>query len=425
MPAAAVALWLAAAGFAAGADEFEQPPIEYSASTPTNAVSRLQDAIGRGETSLTAEPGMGYLRSLLKELNVPASSQMLVFSKTSLQRQRIAPRTPRAIYFSDDVYIGYCQQGDELEIAASDPQLGVVFYSLGQRGEEGPRIERQTHRCLQCHATTESIPIPGLLVRSLAVSPSGNPILSEGSRRVDHATPIAERWGGWYVTGTHGRQTHLGNQVIRDRNAPRPWKNEEGQNVVDLSERLSTENYLRPTSDIAALMVFEHQTHIHNLITQANFAARQAFYYQAGMNKALGEPEDNLLESTTRRIANAGEKLVEGLLMADEAALVAPIAGNDEFVRDFERQGPRDRKDRSLRDLNLTTRLFKYPCSYLIYSSAFDGLHPAMKKYVSARLLEILSGDVSPEYAHLSDDDRRAIAEILRETKPELWSDAD
>src|SRR5262245_14665028 len=105
----------------AGGQEFEQEPIQYSLSQPDNRVSRLIERIGAGGVTLAHEPRFGYLRALLSELNVPVSSQMLVFSKTSLQRHRISPRTPRALYFSDDVYVGFCQQGDVLEISAVDP----------------------------------------------------------------------------------------------------------------------------------------------------------------------------------------------------------------------------------------------------------------------------------------------------------------
>ncbi|WP_232536343.1 hypothetical protein [Lacipirellula parvula] len=406
---------------ALAADEFEQPPIDYSRSTPKNSVVRLQGAFEQGK-SLGWDAEQGYLPALLHELKISPATQMLVFSKTSLQRDRISPRTPRAIYFNDDVYVGYCVGGETLEVAAADPQLGAVFYTLDQTEGKAPRLERQTHRCLQCHVVADSTPIPGFLVRSLFTSPSGQPILSEGSHRVDHATPIADRWGGWYVTGTHGEQTHLGNQLIRDRKASRPWPNDDGHNVVDLTGRLRTENYLTPHSDIVALLVFEHQTHVHNLIAQANFAARQAMYYEAALNKALGEPEDHRLESTTRRIASAGDKLVAGLLFAGEAPLTHPIVGTSAFTQEFQQAGPRDSQGRSLRDLDLTTRLFKYPCSYLIYSPAFDALHPAMKSYVGQRFRDILAGQGGAEFAHLSPADRQAIAEILYQTKHDLWS---
>ena len=409
------------ASLAAAADEFELPPIEYSQGTPANRVSKFQDDLAEKKESLPRDPQLGYLPALLKGLAVDVDSQMLVFSKTSMQRDRISPRSPRAIYFNDDVYVGYCRNGEVIEIAAADPQLGAVFYTLKQQEEAPPELARQTHSCLQCHGATQTDNLPGFLVRSLFVAPSGLPILSEGSHRVDHATPIENRWGGWYVSGTHGEQSHLGNFLVRDRDASRPWKNADGLNVADLSDRFATSHYLTPHSDIVALLAFEHQTFVHNLITKANFTARQALYYQAGLNRALGKPADERLESTTRRIESAGEKLVQGLLLCHEAPLHGPVVGTSGFAERFSQLGPRDQQGRSLRDLDLQTRLLKYPCSYLIYSPAFDGLPPIMKDFVARRLQEVLVGQGGVDYAHLTAADRTAITEILRGTKPDLW----
>ncbi len=419
---AVLAMHLFGAAGAVGQDEYERAPIEYSNSTPDNRVAALQAALDRDERSLQHERGLGYLRDLLKNLEISDGTQMLVFSKTSMQRDRISPRTPRAIYFNDDTYVGYCHSGNVIEIAVADPQLGAVFYTFDQSEERAPAIARQTHQCLQCHGGGQTDGIPGFMIRSVVTGRSGLPLLSEGSRRVDHATPIAERWGGWYVSGTHGAQTHQGNFVVRDQDAPRPWKNEEGQNVTDLSDRFSTRNYLSPHSDIVALMVFEHQAHVHNLITKANFAARQALHYERGLNEALGEPADHRLESTTRRIANAGDELLKGMLMIDEAPLNEPIAGTSSFAEHFSVLGPRDERGRSLRELDLTKRLFKYPCSYLIYSRSFDELPPIMKEYLERRLKDILAGQGGQKFARLSPADREAIAGILRTTKPELFA---
>jgi hypothetical protein len=248
-------------------------------------------------------------------------------------------------------------------------------------------------------------------------------MLSEGSHRVDHTTPLEDRWGGWYVTGSHGHQTHLGNLIVRDREAPRPVDNKDGLNVVDLGDRLRVENYLTPHSDIVALMVFEHQILVHNLIAKANFETRRALAYQAELNRALGEPESNRLESTTRRIQNAGDELVEALLFCDEAPVTAAIEGTSDFAAVFSAAGPRDGQDRSLRDFDLHRRLFKYPCSYLVYSPALDALPSDMKSYVATRLRGVLTGESGGEtFYHLSAGDRQAILEILTATKPELWS---
>lgn len=419
-----ICFWGVLTSAAGGADQYELPPIEYSQSKPDNRVAALQEALQRKEVTLNYEARFGYLRDLLKTLEIPEDTQMLVFSKTSMQRDRISPRNPRAIYFNDDSYIGYCHAGEMIEIAVADPQLGAVFYTLDQTKEDAPVIERQTHRCLQCHGAAQTDDIPGFLVRSLFVGPSGVPILSEGSHRVDHSTPIEDRWGGWYVSGTHGTQSHLGNLIVRDREAKRPWKNEEGLNVTDLSDRFVVRNHLTPHSDIVALMVFEHQAHVHNLITKANYAARQALHYEREFNKALGQPESNRLESTTRRIESAGEDLLAGLLLADEAKLQGPFVGTSTFAAEFARCGPHDQRGRSLRDLDLTHRLFKYPCSFLIYSDAFDELPFEMKSYVIGRMKQVLAGQGDEKFAHLTSEDRQAVTAILNATRPELLDEA-
>lgn len=421
-----VGMLLLACAYAARAeDEFERPPIEYSRSQPNNRVSQLQRHIEQGQAGLTFDPKFGYLPALLDALDVEIDSQMLVFSKTSLQRQRIAPRTPRAIYFNDDVYVGYCLAGDTLEISVADPQLGAVFYSLDQKPAEKPALVRQTHNCLQCHATSQSDGAPDHLVRSVYADAAGLPLLAEGSHRVDHTTPFENRWGGWYVTGTHGRQSHLGNLVIRDADLPRPFDNAHGQNVTDLTPRISTDNYLTGHSDIVALMVLEHQAMVHNLITRANFATRQALRYEAEVNRALGEPPGSRLAGTRSRIRHAGDKLLKGILFVGEAPLTSAVVGTTDFAKHFAQLGPRDSKNRSLRDFDLQTRMFKHPCSYLIYTPAFDALPVEVKSHVAARLKAVLTGeDQSQEFAHLSPADREALWQILGETKPELWQTA-
>ena len=403
---------------ATGADEFEQPPINYSLSTPQNRVSELQEQLQRGSAVLARDDRHGYLADLLAKLKIPVESQMLVFSKTSLQRDRITPQTPRAIYFNDEVYVGYCHAGDALEISVADPQLGTVFYTLAQ-SEKAPVLQRQTQSCLQCHGTVMSDSLPGHLVRSVFVDAQGLPQLAEGSHRVEHSTPLEHRWGGWYVSGTHGAQRHLGNLVLGEGGTPRTG-NSDGQNVTDLRGYFDTANYLTAHSDLVALMVLEHQTYVHNLITHANFTTRQALHYQAELNRALGEPAGTPVESTTRRIENAADRLLEGLLFVDEAPLKGPLAGTTGYAAQFTRSAVRDRQGRSLRDFDLKSRMFKYPCSYLIYTRSFDALPPAMKQCLAKKLQDVLAGHGGEKFAHLSAADRQAISEILRDTKPEL-----
>ncbi len=412
-------LGLAAA--ALQAEEYERPPINYSTATPDNPLSRLQAKLAAGELELPHEPDFGYLRAVLQALDVPESSQMLVFSKTSLQRDRIAPETPRAIYFSDDVYVGFCQDGDVLELSAVDPQLGAVFYTLDQRDAQRAELIRQSDECLVCHSSHNTQSVPGHLVRSVFADARGFPILSEGSYRIDHTSPLEQRWGGWYVTGTHGEQHHLGNMIFQERRVQEQTAAPTGLNVTELHERVSRAEYLTPHSDLVALMVLEHQTQAHNFITKANFQTRRALYYEASLNRELGEPADNRWDSTTSRIRSACEPLVEYLLFVDEAPLTAPLSGTSGFAEEFVKHGPRDARGRSLRDFDLQRRLFRYPCSYLIYSPSFDALPAEAKEYVYRRMWEVLSGeDTDQKFAHLSADDRRAIVEILRATKEDL-----
>jgi hypothetical protein len=412
-------------GSALLAEEFEREPIEYSKKTPHDRVSALSTELQSGAKTLKYEPHFGYLRSLLAALEVPESSQTLVFSKTSLQRHRISPNAPRSLYFSDDTYIGFCQEGEVLEISTIDPELGTVFYTMNQDREGIPQVLRQTDNCLICHASSATKGVPGQVVRSVYSDAAGFPILSAGTFRIDQTSPLAQRWGGWYVTGTHGEQKHLGNLVIRGRAEPEKIDNSAGHNVTDLASRIRPEDFLTSHSDIVALMVLEHQADAHNYITQASFSTRQALYYQRALNRELGNPLDEIRDSTKSRIKSVCEPLVEYLLFSREAPLTDKIAGTSGFASEFSRRGPHDSQGRSLRELDLTRRMFKYPCSYLVYSPSFAALPLEAKDYVFRRMAEVLSGkDQSEKFQHLSPGDRTAIREILMETLPEFRDSA-
>src|ERR1700722_16095230 len=195
---AALAIGLLAAGLpAAAAEDIEREPISYSATIPQNAVSNLKTDLQLGRSPPAFDARTGYLRSLLKALRVPTSSQMLVFSKTSFQRQRIAPKTPRAVYFNDDVYVGYCADGDVMEISVVDSKLGAVFYTLDQERLERPRIARQADSCLLCHANSQTQGVPGFVMRSVYVDGSGFPVLGSSAYNTDQTSPLSSRWGGW------------------------------------------------------------------------------------------------------------------------------------------------------------------------------------------------------------------------------------
>jgi hypothetical protein len=407
--------------------EIDREPIRYSTTPATDAISRLQRRIDKGEVKLAYDAdGQGYLKAVLEALGVAPQSQVLVFSKTSFQHTKIAPRTPRALYFGDDVYVGFVRGAEVLEFSAVDPKLGATYYLLDQDPAAGkPTFVRQTDTCLQCHQSAKTQEVPGHMVRSVYPDHRGFPVFGAGSFVTDHTSPLAERWGGWYVTGTHGTMRHMGNVMVTDRDHPDQLDTAAGANRKDLKGLVDTTPYLTGHSDIVALMVLEHQTQLHNLITAAGYQARIGRHYDAGINKALGRPDDALSPSTERRLASYADKLVHALLFSGEAKLTASVAGTSGFTAEFARKGLRDRKGRSLRDFDLTTRLFKYPCSYLIDSEAFAALPSPVAERVYQRLLEVLTGrDQGSDFAHLAAADRQAILEILLETHrrlPPAW----
>jgi hypothetical protein len=404
---------------------FSEEPINYRAD-PDDPVARLQKQLDRGEVTLAYEPQHGYLKSVLDTLKVPISSQTLVFSKTSFQYRKISPQAPRALYFNDDVYVGQVRDGKVLEFVSFDPMQGAIFYILDEHQSERPMFQRAELDCTQCHVAAGTRGVPGVLLRSVFPTPTGTQAMQTASYITGHQSPLKERWGGWYVTGTHGQQTHMGNVVVRDKEHPEDLDRAAGANLVDLSKQLDTSAYLTPHSDIVAHLVLAHQTQMHDLITLTNYQTRLAYYAEAERNKAVGQPAGTLSDAARAQYEGPAEELVRYLLFVSEAPLEDPVTGTSGFAEEFTARGPRDGRGRSLRDFDLHTRIFKYPCSYLIYSEDFDALPAPAKSYVYHRLFEVLTGrDQRPEFAKLTRDDRQAILEILVATKkglPEEWT---
>lgn len=388
-----------------------RPPLEYGTRPATDRVARLDADLASGARRLGADGERPTLLDVLAALEVPASSQLAVFTRSSFQAKRISPRRPRAIYFSDDVYVGFVPGGDVLELTAVDPAEGLVFYTL-DRTADAPRFKRETHRCLQCHAPSRQGGLPSHLVRSLHPERSGQPRLRAGSTHVDHATPIAERWGGWYVTGDAGEMEHLGNQMLeadQERLVAATGAH------ADLAEVCDSASYAATTSDVVALMVMEHQTHAQNAIVLAGYEARVALDYQRALNEALGDPPGTPVASTGTRLDGAARDVVDALLFTDEPALPGPIGAGSPFTAEFEARGVRDERGRSLRDLDLRTRLFRYPVSYTIDSPAFAGLPAPLRERIWQRLDEVLDEE-APDGPALDPVRRGAAREILRAT---------
>lgn len=393
----------------------EEKVIRYSVSSDlSDPITRFQKQLEANEARLRFEPRHGYLASLLQQLEVPVSSQTLVFSKTSSQAAHTSPRTPRALYYNDQIYIGWVPGGESLDIVAVDSKKGPIFYTLDQRAELSPRFVRQNECLNKCHLGSKTLNVPGLLVRSALTAPDGRPIDEIRGFVSGHNSPLALRWAGWYVTGTHAADQHLGNTLLPDARRGQAIDPQQGSNVTDLRSFFDATNYLSPHSDTVALLVLDHAVRMQNLLTQAGYETRLSREIPGA------GPTD-----ATERIARAGEALLTYLLFRDEAPLQGAVTGTTSFARDFSQAGPRDRKGRSLREFDLQKRPFRYPCSFLIYSDAFEALPQEMKDYLFQRLRQILSGeDRSGLYATLTDQDRTEVREILRETKPAFrdWS---
>jgi hypothetical protein len=395
----------------------DHPAIQYAGRAPDDAVARLDKQLESGRVKLDFAPnGLGYLPSALKELGMNIDSQVLVFSKSSTQNTKINPRTPRAIYFNDDVTAGFVQGGDLLEFTALDPRKGVVLYTLDSAKSSQPGSGRRDD-CLRCNQGAATLGMPGLLVSSVRPSSDQARDMHGSSFITDHRSPFNERWGGWYVTGTHGSQYHLGNNVnLVDPIHPGGPMRQGTQNVTSLDDKFDTSKYLAPTSDLVALLTLEHQTRMINLMTRIGWDARIAVH-------------DNKLDSAQRELINAEiDEMVRYMLFADEEPLREPVAGVSTFTKTFPQRGPRDRQGRSLRDFDLNTRLFRHPLSYMIYSAAFDGMPDLVRDRLYQRLYEVLTGkDGTQAFARLSAADRRAILEIVGETKrnlPAYWTAA-
>ena len=441
--AAAVAVlgWLAARAHGQiavknqGYIPYSDAPIFYRSENINDPVARLQKRIASGEVTLKYDSKFGYLKSVLKELKVPVDSQTLVYSKTSFQYPKITPEHPRALYYNDDVYVGKVHDGKAIEIVSFDRTQGAIFYLLDEHKAERPVFQRAELDCTQCHIAAGTRGVPGVLLRSIYPTSTGTQALDTRSFITDQDSPLKDRWGGWYVTGNAGGQQSLANAVMNEAeqsDAASEIKKDDSVKLVSLpAKTYNFADYLTPGSDVVAHLVLAHQTQMHNLITLTNYKTRIALYNEAEKNKKAGLPDNTPLpENVRKQFERPAEQLLRYLLFVDEAPLsgtgVEKIGGNSAFAKEFARRGLRDHQGRSLRDFDLKTRIFRYPCSYLVYSEDFDAIPEPAKTYVYHRLFTILTGqDQSSDFARLSPDDRRAILEILLATKPGLpeeWS---
>ena len=379
----------------------EHPAIEYAKRPVRDRVATFSRALADGSATLRFDERSGYLRSLLDALKVPAESQLLVFSKSGIQGTATSPHNPRAIFFNESVVVGYIPGARVLELAAHDPEQGVQFYTVDQNPQAKPVLTRQT-KCLNCHLSSSTLDVPGMLNRSHFVRADGSVLGQLGNFTVNHTTRLLDRWGGMYVTGNYhlfpyNVAVHMGNVTTVVSESHGPVSSNEAF-IAWANSRAETRGYPSTESDIASFMAFDHQMHAINLLTRVNWEARA--------------------NGAWRPLAN---ELAEYLLFVGEVSPPAKVSPRAGLADAFAAGAKKDRLGRSLRDLDLETRLLKYPCSYMIYSDAFDNLPTAVKTTVYQRMWALLSGkDTSAKSSHLSPADRLAIIEILRDTKKDL-----
>jgi hypothetical protein len=355
---AALAL-VAAAGLA--------PSAESSATD--DAISRLGQKLAGGVETLQYRDQGGYLPSLLSLLGINVDSQVLVFSKTSFQHMLINPKNPRAVYFNDNVAIGMVPGGTVFEMVALEPSHGLAFYTLDTKKVEAPVFQRRGVECLFCHGPGNK-GAAALVVASVIPNAEGVPAYTSAFiETIDHRTPFERRWGGWYVTGTHGSMSHLGNAVAPDPDNPLQLEERGTQNVTSLAGKIDVSKYAAPTSDIVALMTLEHQ------VGAVNRLGAVGVQYRNAQRSGMADKESVKLDAEIR-------DLVDYLVFADEAPLGARVQGVSTFTKTFVAAGPFDHQGRSLREFDLQTRLFRHRLSYMIYSDLFDAMPPALKNSV-------------------------------------------
>lgn len=409
-------LWLSISGIGmafAATDIWDLPPLRYSDTASTDPITRLAGELATGTRKIEGETRLDQLRFLLKLLEIPEASQMLVFSKTSKQNDLIHPGNPRCLFFNENAYVGYVPGGD-IEVIAHDPLLGAVFHLIGGGGNGRPvTISRDTSDCLSCHGTARTESVPGVLVRSVFPDPAGQVLLPLGTFQIDHTSPVRERWGGYYVTGKSSLP-HLGNLTYQDSNERSfPEKSPE---LPTLEGKIDVSKYPRPTSDIVALMVLEHQCLVHNLLASAAMNYRRIHWLQ----KSLDATADPDLGAAGKHADDAARKIVDALLFENEAELGENgIEGDPAFQEAFTGRFPKSKNGRSLADFQLNDRLFKHRCSYMVYSKVFESLPPRVKSSVLSRLKSALESEPSPtSHPKIKSSERHKIAGILQETLP-------
>lgn len=400
-------------------NDFELKPHGYFTRKPQDPMSLLMEKIDAGEVTITEENGKPLVERLLRELKLDKDTQVLVFSKTSLQKRAVSYRNPRAIYFNESVYLGWMPNG-RVEVASFDPEIGPLFYFQRQLDDTRSRLFVRTRSCLGCHAGNATNFIPGSLGRSVYPDRTGRVLKGiEDYRRSGHHIPLQDRYGGWFVSGQHGKMRHMGNSIATREDGQVTIDRKRFANLEKLDQFFPTDSYLAPGSDIAALLVFDHQVTMHHRLVEATYRARQALF-----DSKLDPMETDVAKlaagRSIREFTEGVDKVIDYMLFREEIAL-PKVSCDANFRRAFTANKRTDKGGNSLKDLRLDGRIFEHRCSFMIYSPSFEHMPPMLRGAIYDRLHQILTAQAPVKgFEHLGAEERTRIFEILRETKKDL-----
>lgn len=400
-------------------NDYELEPHGYFSKEAKDPVTLLMKRVQQGEVQIKEPNGKPLVERLLRELGLDRDTQVLVFSRTSLQRREVSYSNPRALYFNESVYLGWMPDG-RIEIASFDPELGPIFYFQRELDDKSSPLLERTRSCLGCHAGDATNFLPGSLGRSVYPDQSGRSLRSiDDYRRSGHHIPLHDRYGGWFVSGNHGSMRHMGNAIASRKGGKITIDREQYANIEKLDRFFSTDAYPAPGSDIAALLVFDHQVTMHHRLVEAAYRARQSLF-----DSKLDPGETDVSKLNEGRsideFIEGRDKVVDYLLFREETP-IPEVSCDPGFRRAFNANRITDSRNRSLKDLQLKGRIFENRCSYMIYSPTFEQFPPMLKGAIYERIHEILTAPGPIEgFEYLGKAEKRRILEILHETKDDL-----
>jgi hypothetical protein len=379
--------------------DLDAPAHAYWTRPLEDAFTKLKAELESGKIPLTSGDEMGFVVNLLGALEIPVSSQTLVFSNTSLQLRLISPRNPRAIYFNEDIYLGWVP-GGQIEVASLDPALGGIYYIADiPRDGRAPLFDR-ANRCMNCHAEKATREVPGLVIKSVLPGTRGGSIDSFRRDETGHSIPLEDRFGGWHLTGKHHIKKHWGNAIGDYANGTEKTIPVEPGQYFDLAR------YPVPTSDILAHLLHEHQVGFVNRVVEGTYKARAW----------LAEDGATLTAEHAKALDEQAGLITRYVLFADEAKLPPPgVTPDPVYASAFLENRRKNEAGLSLKDLDLRDHIFRHRCSYMVYSSVFTGMPETLKSRVLAHMKRALG---SNGYPHLPLNEKQAIRSILTATLP-------